>query len=171
MSDRIRQCPWIQTSLPSKPQQTLQMSFTESTPLLASSPGSRATNTLPSIAEGLDFLQSQGVRNFNFAEQSLSPFAAQTAYQLLLLLQWRASIRHYALNPEDIWERRVRQARLSSDVKVLEDRINSVWNDFIKEYRTPREIENVLWFQFPVDGNSHRFIQGMSIHVVLNVHP
>jgi hypothetical protein len=61
----------------------------------------------------------------------------------------------------DMWERLDQQTRLSSDAKVLEDRIDTVWHDFIKEYRTPKEIEDILWLQFPADGNSHRFLRGM----------
>jgi len=137
---------------------SVQGQLSESTPLLVSSSGLRVRNT---IAEGLNSLQTQGVHNFNFAEQS-SPFTTQTAYRLLLLSQWRATIRYNALNTKDIWERLDQQARLSSDVKILEDRIDSVWHDFIKEYRTPKEIEEILWLQFPTDGNSHRFIRGMS---------
>jgi hypothetical protein len=144
---------------------TLSMSaqgqLSESTPLLVSSSGLRVRNTLPSIAEGLNSLQTQGVHNFNFAEQS-SPFTTQTAYRLLLLSQWHATIRYNVLNTKDIWESLDQQARLSSDVKILEDRIDSVWHDFIKEYRTSKEIEEILWLQFPTDGNSHRFIRGMS---------
>jgi hypothetical protein len=43
----------------------------------------------------------------------------------------------------------------------LENKIDSVWNDFIKEYRTPKEIEDILWLQFPADRNIHHFIRGM----------
>ncbi|KIM85412.1 hypothetical protein PILCRDRAFT_817424 [Piloderma croceum F 1598] len=147
-----------------------QGQLSESTPLLVSSSGLQFRNTLPSIAEGLDSLQTQGVRNFNFAEQSLSPFATQTAYRLLLLSQWREIIRHNAINTKDIWERLDQQARLSSDVKVLEDRIDSVWHDFIKEYRTPKEIEDILWLQFPADRNSHRFIRVVDYVAYLHGH-
>jgi hypothetical protein len=137
-----------------------QGQFSESTPLLVSSSGLRARNTLPSIAEGLDSLQAQGVHNFNFAEQSLS-IVTQTAYRLVLLSQWRATLRYNAINTKDIWKSLDQQARLSSDVKVLENKIDSVWNDFIKEYRTPKEIEDILWLQFPADRNIHHFIRGM----------
>jgi hypothetical protein len=137
-----------------------QGQFSESTPLLVSSSGLQARNTLPSIAEGLDSLQDQGVHNFNFAEQSLS-IVTQTAYRLVLLSQWRATLRYNAINTKDIWKSLDQQARLSSDVKVLEDKIDSVWNDFIKEYRTPKEIEDILWLQFPADRNIHHFIRGM----------
>jgi hypothetical protein len=137
---------------------------TESSPLLVSSPDIRASYRLPSIAEGLDSVQALGVHHFNFGEQSLPDFATQTAYQLLILLQWRVVLRRQVLkNTKDIWERRNQQAKLASDMKVLEDRISSIWNNFIKEYRTPKEVEDVLWLQFPVDGNGHRFVRGMSI--------
>jgi hypothetical protein len=160
MSGRIGQCPCDPTPSPSKPQQTLSMNNdqpTESTPLLVSLPDSRANHILPSIAEGLDVVQAGGV------VQSLSTFAAQTAYQLLILLQWHLTTIENASNVKDIWERRDQKSRLSSDLKVLEDRINSVWDDFVKEYRSSKEIQDALWLQFPVDRNSHRFVRGMSI--------
>jgi hypothetical protein len=136
---------------------------TESTSLLVSSAHSRTSISLPSITEGLNVLQSRGIHDLHFAEQSLSNLAAQTAYQLLILSQWRrVTTKQNASNTKDIWECWVQKARLSSDLKVLEDRIISVWRDFVKEHRTSKEIQDVLWLQFPVERTGHCFLRGMS---------
>jgi hypothetical protein len=129
---------------------------------MASSPTSRPNNHLPSILEGIRAIQTEGVSHFHSTEQSLSTASTRTAYELLVLLKWRVAIQNKALNKKDIWEYQDQRARLFSDTRVLENRINSVWNDFIGEYRTPKEIEDILWLQFPVDGNNHRFLRGMS---------
>lgn len=136
---------------------------TESTPLLVSSNSSRAGHALPSIAEGLDSVRARGPRDFNFPERSFPNFAAQTAYQLLIYLQWRATTAQNTSSTNDIWEFRDQNARLSLDLKALDDGIISLWDDFVKDYRTSKEIQDVLWLRFPVDSNSHRFVRGMSI--------
>lgn len=143
---------------------------TESTPLLVGSPDVRASYTLPPISEGLDSVQTQGVHHFHFEEPSPLNLATRTAYQLLTLLQWRLTIRYKVLNSSDIWERWDHQARLSLDLKVLEDRISSIWNDFATEHRTSKEVEDILWLQFPVNRNSHRFLRGKLIFQLLSVY-
>lgn len=135
---------------------------TEESPLLVSSP---ISNRLPAISDGLRAVQSRGgVRNFSFPEwypRTLPTVATQTAYHLLIILRWELVLRGKTFDANDIWERLDEQIRIIADINALHDKIIFVWNNFIKEHRTQKEIEDVLWCQFPVETNGDRLLRGM----------
>lgn len=135
----------------------------ETTPLLSTSIDTQNEDPLPVVEDGINALRHQEIRALNIAEQhpiSLSTDAAQTAYKLLVLLRWQIVIKIEACGTSDVWEIHSRQKKLNQDVKALRHSVDSVWSDFIKEHRTPKEIDDVLLLQFPLERNGRRVIRG-----------
>lgn len=140
----------------------MNVHFTESTPLLTTLQTGQAR---PSIEDGIRAIQAQGICDFNpeeLAQNALPTAATRTAYQLLVLLQWRVVVAQQGQreSSDDIWARHDRKIKTLLDIEVTDNRIMSVWKDFAQNYRTSQEIEDALWVQFPERTGGH-LLRGM----------
>ncbi|KAL0950962.1 hypothetical protein HGRIS_007713 [Hohenbuehelia grisea] len=114
---------------------------------------------LPSIAPTLahvDTLDVQHITADDLCPYELSDRPAEVAYSLIVLLQLRANhiSRPATASARNPWEQWKQEEEDSGDIEVLETQIDSLWRLFVAEYRTLREIEDLLWLAFPENDDS-----------------
>ncbi|KAJ6485943.1 hypothetical protein C8R45DRAFT_998527 [Mycena sanguinolenta] len=81
---------------------------------------------------------------------------SESAFRLVVLLELRTRILRRKPNP-DIWNRWTDKAATADDLHQLNEQVTNAWVLFLDEYRTPLEIEQVLWTSFLVsDDSAHR---------------
>ena len=135
---------------------------TESTPLLGAV---RADpEPLPEIRPTLDRVQAIDPRHLELSElcpHTLPTRSAQIAFALIVLLQWRLNRIRPITRRRDAWEIWDKERHDASIVEVLEERLASLWSEFLAEYRTPQEIEDVLWLEFLDKEESRRTVRGV----------
>jgi hypothetical protein len=138
----------------------------EITPLLNSNNGldGPAAQTLPPIHPTVEHVQNLRARDVQFSQlcpHDLRSPAAETAFALVVLLQWRLNQLRKHAYPQDAWER---WSKEKDDVRVAEDlehQILGLWTEFLEEYRSPQEIEDVLWLGFPDKEEGVRIVRGV----------
>jgi hypothetical protein len=141
---------------------------TESSPLLhvpAPVFGSSA-QPLPTVTSTLARIQYVNIEELTVSDilGSYDPTAStKTSFVLIILLQWRINKIQERISPRDVWDQWSKEKNTSLAVDQLEALILKVWTDFVTEYRTPQDIENVLWFKFPHEEEGTRFVRGALI--------
>lgn len=136
----------------------------ETTPLLSNPLDTQTIKDLPYILDGLILVQARGIDNIDLSEhypESLPTVTTQTAYKLLILLQWSISLqdtKNTGIN--NIWDIQHRQRQTCRDLQVLEHNINDIWHAFVCEYRTEQDIREVLWSRFPLRKDVANYIRG-----------
>jgi hypothetical protein len=91
--------------------------------------------------------------------RTLADVCSETAFRLVVLLELRArKLRH---KPDsDIWNRWAEKTATAREGDQLNEQIINTWLLFLDEYRTPTEIEQVLWTSFLVNDDSARRVRG-----------
>jgi hypothetical protein len=138
----------------------------EITPLLNSNNGldGPAAQPLPPIHPTVEHVQTLDARDVQFSQlcpHDLRSPQAETAFALIVLLQWRLNQLRRHPYPQDVWERWSKEkddARVAED---LEHQILGLWTKFLEEYRSLQEIEDVLWLGFPDKEESLRIVRGV----------
>lgn len=136
----------------------------ETTPLLGDPSQGNTAVFLPFLSEGLAAARTRQIADVNLTEQCTQTFpsvGARTAFEMLILLQWRLDVQNKSEKSKDIWEHRENMAVSSHDVQALENHIDTLWHYFAREYRTEQDIQDVLWLRFPLHSNSTRTLRGM----------
>ncbi|KAF7370809.1 hypothetical protein MSAN_00714400 [Mycena sanguinolenta] len=131
----------------------------ETSPLLGRQPVPNGTlpEPFPSVSATLLRL---GNRIDRISIDGVCPRSAdvcsESAFRLVVLLELRTRILRRKPNP-DIWNRWTDKAAIADDVHQLNEQVASAWVLFLDEYRSPQEIEQVLWTSFLVNDDSiHR---------------
>jgi len=138
---------------------------TEVTALLDSSQAVQS-ESLPQIAPTvarLRTLEVHHIRSEDVCPYTFPSRSADTAFSLIVLLELRASRLRRRIPSRDVWEHWSRDT--DNHNEILEQQLNTLWTLFLQEYRSPREIEDALWIEFPVDEGSLRTVRGMFIHI------
>lgn len=142
----------------------------ESTPLLGAV---HATpEPLPEIRPTLDHVQSSDPRHLGVSDlcpHALPTRSAQTAFALIVLLQWRLNRIRPIIRTRDAWEIWDKERDDASVVDVLEQCLASLWSTFLEEYRSPQEMEDVLWLEFLDKGDSNRTLRGVYILTIRDI--
>jgi hypothetical protein len=86
--------------------------------------------------------------------------ATRTAYALLVLLRLRTTGVQKRGVSQDVWEDWSSEQRNSRNAQHIESLILSLWTQFLSDYRSPQDIEDVLWLEFPIDEGNHSFFRG-----------
>ncbi|KAJ7355524.1 hypothetical protein DFH08DRAFT_690510 [Mycena albidolilacea] len=90
--------------------------------------------------------------------RNLADVCSEAAFRLVVLLEMRArKLRH---KPDsDIWNRWAEKTATAREGDQLNEQIINTWLLFLDEYRTPTEIEQVLWTSFLVSDDSARRVR------------
>lgn len=132
---------------------------TETTALLNNS---RTSHSLPCIApilSSLDSLTANEINSSQWRRYDLTQ-PAETALALVILLSARAARLRKPKYSRDVWDNWFQEKRCLDDAQVLEVRIDAVWTQFLEEYRSTRDIEDVLWLAFPLTARGHERLRG-----------
>jgi len=140
----------------------------ESTPLLVHRNG-RATpeSALPYISDGISRAESLGLSSADLTLEVICPpelsSSASWGYALVVLLDCRDSaLEHHnaASVGNDIWDEYNQGNTRANHVKLLEEVIDRIWQEFLQEYRTTEEIQAALWTDFPCREGSSESLRG-----------
>lgn len=124
---------------------------TETTPLLNStSPNqhsAQSTSTdIPFILPYVDRFLIQGLpSDDHWYPEGLSEGAERAAFQLLLLLVYKVTLKTKTHANNDDWEQWSEEAKHAASVLEVETRIVETWETFLNVPRSPAEVEQVLW--------------------------
>jgi len=121
---------------------------------------------LPTITSTLARIQYVSIEELTVSDilGSYDPTASiKTSFVLIILLQWRINKIQERISPRDVWDQWSKEKNTSLTVDQLEALILEVWTDFVTEYRTSQDIENVLWFKFPHEEEGTRSVRGALI--------
>ena len=141
----------------------------ESTPLLSAvDPGPNdSVQSLPNISSTLERIQFLQIEDLDFSDiygpHDLSAPAAETAFALIVLLQWRINKIRESVYSQDVWDYWSKERDNSGVVGELETLIFSLWKAFVTNYRSTRDLQDVLWLEFPEKEGSLRCLRGASI--------
>jgi hypothetical protein len=92
----------------------------------------------------------------------LSDQSTEMAFTLAVLLQLR-HVEMQSFKAISAYERWFRTHLHTDNVETLEKQIIHVWTQFLDQYREVREVETVLWTQFPLEIGGSKTIRGLSI--------
>jgi hypothetical protein len=102
----------------------------------------------------------------------LSDQSTEVAFTLAVLLQLRhAKIQSFnAVGAYECW---FQTNRNTNGVDTLEKQILRVWTRFLEQYRDVREVETVLWTQFPIELGGLKTTRGLSTtsSILCSTHP
>jgi hypothetical protein len=137
---------------------------TESTPLL----GTRAQHSdqstpirLPPIRPTLQQILSRERDLEEATPQYVFPSVeAKTAFHLILLLLCCEQRKTQPPYSPDLWQQWRSEADRSHELDELEESIMAVWKQYLQTYRSPAQIQEVLWFGFPERTGNFRRIRG-----------
>ena len=148
---------------------------TENTPLLSTSDDAGTTfDALPAVNPvvaqlGAD-LRSTGSLALNVGDfpdwcpDTLPSDSQRTAFILVVLLNLLALRYNQATNHSgSVWEQWSTEKQDACDVTSLQREIVNVWNNFIGEFRTTGDIEDLLWSSFPLAEDGETCIRGLYI--------
>ncbi|KAJ7257881.1 hypothetical protein B0H12DRAFT_1322705 [Mycena haematopus] len=134
----------------------------ETSPLLRQPPTNGVavqSETFPSVSATLLRL---GDRVDRSSIDDICPRSAdiciEYAFRLVVLLELRARKSRQKPNL-DIWDRWADNATTENDLHQLNEQVVNAWVLFLDEYRTPLEIEQVLWTSFLVSDDSARRVR------------
>jgi hypothetical protein len=134
----------------------------EHTPLLD---GVGNDQTLPAIFPVLARVSASPEQEIPIDDLLLYPLPDQStemAFTLAVLLQLR-HLRIQSANSVGAYERWFQANRDTDGVEMLEKQIIHVWTRFLEQYRDVREVETVLWTQFPTELGVLKTTRGLSI--------
>ena len=124
---------------------------------------------LPSVQQGLvcvNALEFEGPHTL-FPDLSSE---LQTAFALIVFHRLLSEIQTQP-HTEDLWDQwsttRSRVERLQSVRKSIE----SIWSSFVTEYRSPLDIQTVLWASFPVAEDEKASVRGRLLCSRMPSHP
>ncbi|KAF7356810.1 hypothetical protein MVEN_01016400 [Mycena venus] len=136
----------------------------ETTPLLNGQPAAtraiHPASLFPSISGTLLRLEDHidRVSIQDVCPRNVGDICSETAFHILVLLELRA--RKLRQKPSaDIWNRWVDAATNDRDLHQLNEQVVNTWVLFLDDYRTPREIEQVLWTSFLISDDSARRVR------------
>ena len=143
--------------------------LTETTPLLIDASSSiPTTQPVPYIHPTLEHVQEIDVRELRFSHlcpYTLPTRAAEFAFALVILLQWRLNIVRRCVYSQDLWDHWSKEQDDARILKELEQRILGLWTEFLQDYRSSQDIEDILWFAFSDREASLRVLRGLSIRL------
>ena len=134
---------------------------TETTALLNSS---ETYHSLPPILPTLYLLQSRNVtiEEVLNSEHTHSSIEERLAFSLIILLLSYANQKSRPPLYLDIWEDWSEEVQVSGHLHELEQLALELWTQYLKDYRTPLQIQQVLWLAFPEKLGSRRHLRGTS---------
>jgi hypothetical protein len=137
---------------------------TESTPLLGVSAQQAAQSAaieLPPIGPTLQQILSRERDLEEATPQYVFPSVeAKTAFHLILLLLCYEQKKIKPPFSPDLWQQWHSEVDRSHELDELEESMMTVWKQYLQTYRTPAQIEEVLWFGFPERAGSLRRVRG-----------
>jgi hypothetical protein len=133
---------------------------TESTALLADTqrPSANRISSLPPVYP-LDIRPISGPNDPSIS-RVFPTAAAKTAFELIALLQSFVNEKEKRLPSHDVWDRWSKESDVLYRLRELEHRVLDTWSEFLKDYRSPQEIEELLWLEFPAEEGSLRRLRG-----------
>lgn len=119
----------------------------------------------PAISPALARLSISGqeIPTDDLLPYPLADQATEMAFTLVVLLQLR-HVRMQSFNSASAYERWFQNNINAESIEALEKQILRFWSQFLDQYRDIREIETVLWTQFPMELGSSRLIRGSSLY-------
>jgi hypothetical protein len=91
---------------------------------------------------------------------ALSDQSIEMAFTLAVLFQLR-HVKIQSLKSVGAYERWFRENIDTDGVETLESQIIRVWTQYLDRYREVREVETVLWTQFPLQFGGIKTIRGL----------
>jgi len=141
---------------------------TESTALLGNTPihlADRIQPLPPVYPLNIQALPGQDPSAIAIAPSASHVFptaAAKAAFDLIVLLQSFA-IEKAKLSERinrDVWDTWSKEIDVSSFLHKLERITLDLWSEFLRDYRSTQEIEELLWLEFPVENGSLKRLRG-----------
>ena len=152
---------------------TAQPTNTETTPLLGphardqrgAASRAHSERILPAIQPYLSLFQSEGIpSNDNWCPDGLSAETDRTAFCLLVFLVYKAFLKQQTRTEQDFWEQWSEEVGDSASLRVIETRMEGIWEKFLTVPRTAADVNQVLWKGFPARGdNAFLRIRGQAI--------
>jgi hypothetical protein len=140
-----------------------QAQIDELTPLLNRVDRVDNAQTLPAISPVLARVSpQQEIPTNDLLPYPLSDQSTEMAFTLAVLLQLR-HVEMQSFKAISAYERWFRTNLYTDNVETLEKQIIRVWTQFLDQYREVREVETVLWTQFPLEIGGSKTIRGLSI--------
>jgi hypothetical protein len=94
--------------------------------------------------------------------------AQQISFKIIVLSQLYVLAKAPSIGVgADLWEQWSRARAGSLDAEDLQRRIVGVWEEFLEVSRSTQEIEECLWFPFPLEEGKSLTVRGMSFFVFL----
>jgi hypothetical protein len=88
--------------------------------------------------------------------------AERVAFELLVLSHlYILLVRQTHVQERDIWDRWAVQQHKEGTCTSIEERIQSVWDAFIRTVRTTAELDTFLWSPFPLEQSGRNSLRGV----------
>ena len=134
----------------------------EFTPLLDSVPNGQTLPPILPVLARVSASSGQEIPIHNILPYPLVDQSTETAFTLAVLLQLRL-IETQSFTAITAYERWFRTSFNPDSIETLEKQIIRVWSQFLDRYRDVREVETVLWTQFPLEIRGLKTVRGWSI--------
>jgi hypothetical protein len=132
---------------------------TETTSLLNTPEPSRRPAIKPTLerVQAID-IEALGLTDIYGYQPPTSP--DHVAFGLVVLLQWRSDRLRQSVYSREIWDQWTKETERSRVVGRLEKHIGQLWDAFVERGCESREIEEVLWTEFPEKETGSRGVRG-----------
>lgn len=134
----------------------------EYTPLLDRVNDAQSLPAISPVLARISVSSDQEIPSNDLLPYSLNDQPTEMAFILAVLLQLRHG-KMQSFKSASAYERWFRRNLDTDGLRTLEIQIIRVWTEFLEQYRDVREIETVLWTQFPLEIGGIKTIRGLSI--------
>ena len=137
-------------------------SYDERTPLLDRLDNGQVLPAILPVLARVYVSPEQGIPSDGLLPYPLSDQFIEMAFTLAVLLQIR-HVKMQSFNSVGAYERWFQKNLDTDGIETLEKQIIRVWTQFLDQYRDVREVETVLWTQFPLETGGLKAVRGSSI--------
>ncbi|KAF9270405.1 hypothetical protein L218DRAFT_32568 [Marasmius fiardii PR-910] len=90
----------------------------------------------------------------------LSEGPMAVAFALIVLLAHRSERFYDETPPYSPWDRWTQENEAKRELAVIENNIQSLWDEFLSSYRSPKDIESALWTPFFCEEDHNQRVRG-----------